>query len=220
MGTSCPSTRPIRRLKNGSAQLNEKTPEPSRKKPRCSGNRSGKRVRLTLRWSTSTSAKSVFTVTPARSEGVIDLLAPPADRPLEVDAPGIQVGVEVERREWDPDLHRPPVRQQSRPHFPDSVPALVQIAPAANQAVPHERRRVRLEEVPGAPVLERVQDPHEAVVGAEPHVALELVAQNAARVGVVQHRPDVQRVVIVEERGSPWARTGRRPRPAPAGGSL
>jgi hypothetical protein len=45
---------------------NEKTPEPSRKKPRRSGKRSGKRVRLTCRWSLSTSAKSVLTLRDAR----------------------------------------------------------------------------------------------------------------------------------------------------------
>jgi hypothetical protein len=67
IGTSNPSTRPIRRLKYGmtsssSLRPKEKMSWPSRKNVRLSGKNSGKRVRFICRASTSVSAKSVFTV--------------------------------------------------------------------------------------------------------------------------------------------------------------
>ena len=70
IGTSRPSTRPTRRLKNGmtsssSPRPKEKMSAPSRKNVRFSGKNSGKRVRLVRRVSTSVSAKSVLTVSDA-----------------------------------------------------------------------------------------------------------------------------------------------------------
>jgi hypothetical protein len=66
IGTSCPSTRPMRRLKKGK-RLSPPRPTPkekisaaSRKNVRFSGKKSGKRVRLVWRASTSVSGKSVF----------------------------------------------------------------------------------------------------------------------------------------------------------------
>ena len=69
MGICSPDLRPIRREKKGDGPLRGakvKTPDPSRKKSRRSGNRCGKRVRFTRRWSLSTSAKSVLMLADAR----------------------------------------------------------------------------------------------------------------------------------------------------------
>ena len=65
MGTSCPSTRPMRRVKNGTRpsprpRPNWKMSAPWRKNVRFSGKNRGKRVRLVWRVSTSVSAKSVL----------------------------------------------------------------------------------------------------------------------------------------------------------------
>jgi len=62
-GTCAPWKSPIRRLKKGvklTLELKLKTSEPSRKNIRFSGKKSGKRVRLMRRSSTSVSAKSIL----------------------------------------------------------------------------------------------------------------------------------------------------------------
>ena len=68
IGTALPLYNPIRRLKKGiifrlRPKPNSKMSAPSRKKARFSGKKSGKRVRLVCRVSTSVSAKSVLAVT-------------------------------------------------------------------------------------------------------------------------------------------------------------
>ncbi|HEU5169946.1 MAG TPA: hypothetical protein VFU46_05385, partial [Gemmatimonadales bacterium] len=72
-GTSRPWSSPTVRLKKGTTstcrstvKAKSKMSDPSRKKPRFSGKKSGNRVRLVRRASTSVSAKSVFRVTEAR----------------------------------------------------------------------------------------------------------------------------------------------------------
>src|SRR5690606_8101072 len=114
------------------------------------------------------------------------------------DAPRVEVRIEVERAEGDPDFRRPAVGAHRGARLPDAVPRLVRAtAPtaAAEDPVAHEPGGVDLEEVPGAPVPERVEDPHEPVVGAQPGIALSLIGEDALGV-VVDDRADVERVRV------------------------
>ncbi len=121
-----------------------------------------------------------------------------ADGALEVDAPGRERRVEVQCRERDADLHRPAVVQDARAHVPQTVPALVETAATLDQPVAQQARRIGLEEIAGAVVVEGADDPHEAVVGAQPGIALQLIGQDALGVGVEEHGADVERFVVIE----------------------
>src|SRR5690606_36825805 len=101
-------------------------------------------------------AEEALSAAPSAPE---DLLVPAPDRALEVDAPRVEVRFEVERAEGDPDFRRPAVGAHRGARLPDAVPRLVRAtAPtaAAEDPVAHEPGGVDLEELPGAPVPERV----------------------------------------------------------------
>ena len=144
--------------------------------------------------------------TPPAPENV---LVSASDGALEVDAPRVRLGVEVQRPERDPDFSRPAVRAYGGSGLPDAVPRLAAAAEAteatvaasaaattAHEAIAHEPRWVDLEEIAGTPVLERIEDPLEAVVGVQKGVALALEGEDAVRI-VIDDRPDVEVVIIV-----------------------
>ena len=96
------------------------------------------------------------------------------------------------------DFHRPALGHDDRPHVPEAVPAFIEAAPALDQAIPQQADRVGFEEIAGAIVSEGGDDPHEAVISAQPGVALQLIGENAVGVGIKQHGADVQGLVVIE----------------------
>ena len=123
IGTSCPSTSPMRRLKYGitswfSPRPNAKMSSPSRKNVRFSGKNSGNRVRFVRRVSTSVSAKSVLTVQrrdDVRAEALRDV---EARLKLAVDvvrSPGMPPPVVTAGRTVSPGPDRTPADPVSSP---------------------------------------------------------------------------------------------------------
>ena len=118
----------------------------------------------------------------------------PAHRALEVDAPGVVVGIEVERAEGDLDLDGPADLAVADARVPDAVPRAVH-AVDAEHGVGHQARRVHLEEVAGALVEEGVDAPHETIVGRQELVAAALEAEPLVGLGVEGGDAHVERVL-------------------------
>src|SRR5207244_4385622 len=97
---------------------------------------------------------------PSHPDAVLVLAA---DRALEVDAPRVDVRIEVERAERDFDLDGPADLAVVDPRIPDAIPRAVHAVDAKDR-IGHEARRVHLEEIAGALVEKRVDAPHEAIV--------------------------------------------------------
>ena len=127
---------------------------------------------------------------PPRPEAVLVLAA---HRPLEVDAPGVRVRIEVERAERNFDFERPADAAVPDLGVPDAVPLPVREAGAA-QRVAHQARRVHFEEVAGLLIVERVDVPHEPVVRLQELVPPSLVSEPALRLGVEAGDPHVERL--------------------------
>src|SRR4030095_4785958 len=113
-------------------------------------------------------------------------------------APRVVVRVEVEGAERYLDLQGPPDHAALYPRVPDAVPLAV-IAVEPQQRVGHQARRVHLEEVAGAAVEERVNCPHEGVVGEELLVASELPADPPVSCGVEAGDAQVQRLTVEDD---------------------
>ena len=136
-----------------------------------------------------------------------DLFVVTLDGALEVDAPLVRLGIEVEGLEGDLDLERPAVWADKRPDVPDAVPGpttttTAETAAAATttreQSVAEYAGRIGFEEIPRPSVLERVQDPHETIVCAQVAVALFLVREDT--LGIVIHDgADVEPVGVVRD---------------------
>ena len=140
-------------------------------------------------------------VTPMPSP--VDLLVLAADRALKVYSPAVRTRVEVQCAERNLDLERPPVRQNLCLNPPDSVPraAPTPTAPSTttgDQGVAHHTERVGFEEVAGATVPERIENPHKTVVGAEESIPPLLEGHDPLGI-VIEHGADVERILVVDD---------------------
>src|SRR6185436_5343769 len=129
---------------------------------------------------------------PSRPQALFIL---PSHGALEVDAPRVAVGVEIQRAEGDRDLENPPNLAAPRPRVPDAVPLPV-FAVDPEEGISHQPRRVHLEEIAGATVEKCIDGPLEAVVGVEPFVPSSLVANPLVGLGIEASNAHVQRLAI------------------------
>src|SRR6185436_1323124 len=124
------------------------------------------------------------------------VLAP--HRALEVDAPGVGVGVEVQGAEGDLDLDGPADLAVPHARVPDAVPGAVHAVDAEHR-IGHEPGRVHLEEIPGTLIEEGVDAPHETIVGRQELVAAALIAQPLVGLGVERRDAHVEGVLADDD---------------------
>ena len=122
------------------------------------------------------------------------VLAP--HRALEVHAPGVAVGVEVQRAERDFDFERPPDVAAPGAGVPDAVPLAI-VADRAEQRVGHEAGGIHLEEITRACVEEGVDRPHEPIVRGQPLIASPLIPEPPIRFRVEGGDAEVEPVAVV-----------------------
>ena len=145
-------------------------------------------------------AQQAFRALPAGPQALFVLAA---HRALEVDAPGVGAGIQVQGAERDLDLGHPALLGAAHAGDPDAVPRLVHVAAelaaaarSGHQPVAHGAGRVDLEEVAGAAVEIGVEAPHEAVVAAEGLVTLHLVGQQTVRFRVETRHAEQQAAAV------------------------
>ena len=129
---------------------------------------------------------------------------------LEIRAPCLRIGIEIQRLERNLDLGRPAEAGAPHAREPDAVPRLVRVVVAGrsgDQAIAHRARRVDLEEVSRPPVEKRIDRPHEAIVRRERLVALHLVAQQLSRLGIEAGDAENDPVLVEDESGPRFSRS-------------
>ena len=139
------------------------------------------------------------------------------DRPLDVETPDAQAGLEGDGLERDPDLGRPAVLQAGALGVPDAVPVEAR-APGVGQAFAARPLGIDVEDVGVALVLERVEEDADEVVARDrrsvvpvAHVAASAassaavvghgVGRDAVRLAVVAVDADIEAVAVVDDAG-------------------
>ena len=107
--------------------------------------------------------------------------------------------IERQRFERNREFGDPAVLEPPGLTLEDRVPSGVEIRDVQIQAVVANAVRVQAEKVAAPPVVERVEGHIEAIVLADRVVLPQVLRSDARRIGVVEPRADVQRVVVVEE---------------------
>ena len=142
---------------------------------------------------------------PAHPDAVLVLAAHGA---LEVDPPHLAVGIEIQSAERNLDLDRPADAAVPDARVPDAVPGAV-VAVRVEHRVGHQPRRVHLEEIPGPFVEERVDRPHETIVGGKKLVAPPLKPEPLVGLRIETRHRHVEH--IVAERDPDFGGFGGRP---------
>ena len=139
------------------------------------------------------------------------------DRPLDVEPPDAQAGLEGDGLEGDPDLGRPAVFQAGALGVPDAVPVEAR-APGVGQAFAPGPPGIDVEDVGVALVLEGIEEDADEVVARDRGPVMSVthvpaaaasaaavvghgVGRDAARLAVVAGDADIEAVAVVDDTG-------------------